>query len=364
MSEHETPTSPTEPTTPTSPGATDDEFVWDAWPTLFEHVLGTQEVGLQEIGPGQADGLDVPARATLTVVHDPAGNDTGEEFDTFSKADRIVAWLRRHLRRNIRLVVGETVSEAELAETHSPDYLDEIRSAEPGSRTSSGMAWDERFWAAVVASTSSVRTAALAAWTGRTVVGATSSGLHHARYDHGAGFCTLNGLVVAARAVLAAGALRVLVVDLDAHAGGGTASLIEDVAGIEQVDVTVVGYDTYESRPDARLEVVGADDYLATVEQVLGGVEDPGSVDLVIYNAGMDPHECAGGVAGITTRVLRRRDRMVMEWAEAHDLPVAFVMAGGYQGATWDLDDVAALHGVTFEEALRSLERRAGSTVR
>jgi len=153
----------------------------------------------------------------------------------------------------------------------------------------------------------------------------------------------------------------VLVVDLDAHCGGGTASLIEGVDGIEQVDVSVVGYDSYESRPDARLEMAGAENYLATVEQVLDGVVDPGSVDLVIYNAGMDPHEQAGGVAGITTSVIRRRDRMVMEWAEAYDLPVAFVMAGGYQGTTWDLDDVAALHGVTYEEALRSLDRRASA---
>ena len=66
-------------------------------------------------------------------------------------------------------------------------------------------------------------------------------------------------------------------------------------------------------------------------------------------------------MSGITTSVVRQRDRMVMEWAEAHDLPVAFVMAGGYQGGTWDLDDVAALHGVTFDEALRSLDRRAAA---
>ena len=341
-----------------------DEYAWDAWPTLFEHVIGLQDIGIEpddgiDEHPSVVIGLCC-ARSTLDVIHDPTGNDTGEESDTLSKADRIVAWLRGHLPRNVRFLVGETVSEAELAETHSQDYLDELRTGACGPRTSSGMHWDERFWAAVVASTSSIRSAALAAWSGNTVVGATSSGLHHARYDRGAGYCTLNGLVVAARAVLAAGALRVLVVDLDAHCGGGTASLIDGVAGIEQVDVSVDGYDRYESRPDAQLELVGADDYLEIVEQVLDGVVDPGSVDLVIYNAGMDPHEHAGGAHGITTSVIRQRDRMVMEWAEAHGLPVAFTMAGGYQGFGLDLDEVAALHGITFDEALRSLDRRAG----
>ena len=344
---------------------TDDDHGWDAWPTLVEHIIGQMEIGIDaDAGlDTQSPALTAAARSasTMTVFHDDTGNDTGESFDTMSKADRIVAWLRKHLARNVRIEVGETVTTDELAETHSRDYLDAVQTGEPTELAeSSGMSWDERFWAAVVASTSSIRCAALLAWADRTVTGATSSGLHHARYDRGEGYCTLNGLVVAAKAALAAGALRVLVVDLDAHCGGGTASLIEGVPGIEQVDVSVFSFDSYESRPDARLEVVEADDYLGTVRRVLADVVDPGSVDLVIYNAGMDPHEHAGGRAGITTSVVRQRDRIVMEWAETHDLPLAFVMAGGYQRGGWDLDDVAALHGITFDEALRSLDRRAG----
>ena len=54
------------------------------------------------------------------------------------------------------------------------------------------------------------------------VAGSLSSGLHHAGRDRGAGFCTFNGLVLAARAALSEGAARVLVLDLDAHCGGGT----------------------------------------------------------------------------------------------------------------------------------------------
>jgi len=354
------------PANDTPANGTDEEHAWDAWPTLFEHVIGVQDIDVDE-----ADGVDEQAPAliglcnaqsTVKVFHNQDGNDTGETFDTLSKADRIAVWLLENLPVNVELVVGGPVSRTELAETHSEEYLDALETGDPEElATSSGMSWDERIWTAVIASTGSIRAAALAAWAGSTITGATSSGLHHARYDRGAGWCTLNGLVVAARAVLAAGALRVLVVDFDAHCGGGTASLIEGVDGIEQVDVAVFRFDSYESRPDAQLEVVGADDYLDAIRRALEAAVDPTSVDLVIYNAGMDPHEWAGGVAGITTSVLRRRDRMVMEWAEAYDLPVAFVMAGGYQSGTWDLDDVAALHGVTFDEALRSLDRRAGA---
>ncbi|MFM7064525.1 MAG: hypothetical protein ACKO04_13700 [Actinomycetes bacterium] len=349
------------PASAPTPAGTDDQTVsaWEAWPTLLEHVIGLDEVaGLDQ----PAASRDVAAAPVIPVYHDEAGNDTGETADTLSKANRIAAWIRGHLPRHVHLLVGPTVSEVELAETHDPAYLRALQDGDPQDRAeSSGMSWDEQLWAAVVASTSSVRAAALAAWAGRTVAGATSSGLHHARYGEGAGYCTLNGLVVAARAVLAAGARRVLVVDLEAHCGGGAASLIEDVEGVEQVDVSVFSFDSYRPRQDARLRVVGAAEYLSAVAEALASVEDPGSVDLVLYNAGMDPHEWAGGITGITTEVLRQRDRTVMEWAEAHDLPLAFVMAGGYRSRRWDLDDVAALHGVTFEEAVRSLERRSAA---
>jgi hypothetical protein len=42
----------------------------------------------------------------------------------------------------------------------------------------------------------------------------------------GAGFCTFNGLALAALAALDLGAKRVLVLDLDAHCGGGTHELL------------------------------------------------------------------------------------------------------------------------------------------
>lgn len=52
--------------------------------------------------------------------------------------------------------------------------------------------------------------------------GSLSSGLHHARRETGEGFCTFNGLAIAAREALSAGARSVLILDLDAHFGGGT----------------------------------------------------------------------------------------------------------------------------------------------
>ena len=68
--------------------------------------------------------------------------------------------------------------------------------------------------------------------------------------------CTFNGLAIAARAALAAGARSVLILDLDAHCGGGTASLIAGEPRVWQIDVSVSSYDRYPSSERTRLALV------------------------------------------------------------------------------------------------------------
>lgn len=180
--------------------------------------------------------------------------------------------------------------------------------------------------------------------------GPVSSGLHHAKVATGDGYCVLNGLVVAARvAVDLGGARRILILDLGAHCGGGTAELIEGFEQVEQVDVSVFPFDVYDWRPDARLTICSGEDYLSVVERELARIPEPGSIDLVIYNAGMDVYEHAGGVHGVDTAAVRERERMVFEWASTHGLPVAFALAGGYTSSKIDLDGVARLHRITVD---------------
>src|SRR6185369_4139490 len=107
---------------------------------------------------------------------------------------------------------------------------------------SQGFSWDPGLWRMVLASNGGVVAAARAALQDG-VAGSLSSGLHHARHERGAGFCTFNGLALAARAALDAGAGSVLILDLDAHCGGGTTSLIEREPRIWQSDVSVSGLD-------------------------------------------------------------------------------------------------------------------------
>lgn len=188
--------------------------------------------------------------------------------------------------------------------------------------------------------------------------GSLSSGLHHARRESGEGFCTFNGVALAAFAALDAGASSVLVLDLDAHCGGGTASLIADEPRIEQLDVAVNGFDSYPGGDGARLHRVHrAADYLPLVVRELDAIAARSARRaLCLYNAGMDPFEgCAtGGLPGTTQEILAERERIVFDWCRSERVPVAFVLAGGYVGPGCSVDTLVGLHRCTIVEAART----------
>jgi acetoin utilization deacetylase AcuC-like enzyme len=217
----------------------------------------------------------------------------------------------------------------------------------------------------VLASNGGVVAAALAALEDG-MSGSLSSGLHHARRDSGEGYCTFNGLAIAAHAALSAGAGAVLILDLDAHCGGGTASLIGDEPRIRQVDVSVCSYDSYDSSEQARLRVVSkADEYLDVIGAGLESVaEAEPAFGLCLYNAGMDPFEGCdiGGLTGITRDTLAARERLVFDWCLEQQWPVAFVLAGGYLGHRLDQDDLVALHRLTLSAAVASPWKDAPGT--
>ncbi len=282
--------------------------------------------------------------------------DTQVAFDTTRKAAAIARSLVDKPIRRVRLVEPEPATRDHLLTVHDAAYVDAILTGTPRELALSNdlPGWDAGLARAVCASTGGVRAAALHALEHHTVAGSLSSGLHHARHASGWGYCTVNGLAVAARAALDAGARRVLILDLYAHCGGGTADLILRLNGVEQVDVSVDPFDYYGHHDRARLVLTDGPRYLQTVERSLDGIEHPAAIDVVLYNAGMDPHErCDGGAAGISALTLDRRERMVFGWLARHRLPVAWVLAGGYTNQL-TMDELVNLHRLTIGAAARS----------
>jgi acetoin utilization deacetylase AcuC-like enzyme len=139
---------------------------------------------------------------------------------------------------------------------------------------------------------------------------------------------------VAAGEILARYPTRnVIILDVDAHCGGGTMSICAGWDRLFHLDIHTNSYDGYVAhQPHIRLHVSDAQRYMTTLHDLLAHVEScikPG--DLLIYNAGMDIHEdCQiGGLEGITTEIIRAREQYVSEWANAQSLSVVACLAGG-----------------------------------
>jgi acetoin utilization deacetylase AcuC-like enzyme len=291
----------------------------------------------------------------VRVYYSPAYVGAAYAFATTRKAKWIAESLSESPISGIELVEPDALTRDQVTEVHDADYIRAVETGDPRRLAQSqGFDWDAGLWQMVLASNGGAVAAARTALE-QGVAGSLSSGLHHARYDRGEGYCTFNGLVIAADEALSAGAKLVLILDLDAHCGGGTASLIKKNPRVWQIDVSVSSFDCYSSSDQVRLDVVKASsDYLATIRQRLDEVDRQGlHFDLCLYNAGMDPFEnCpTGGMHGITHEVLADRERMVFGWCRDRRMPVAFVLAGGYLGPDLDEDGLVRLHRLTLAAA-------------
>ena len=174
-----------------------------------------------------------------------------------------------------------------------------------------------------------------------------AAGSHHALHDTGAGYCVFNDLAVTANRLIAQGeAERVLIVDCDVHQGDGTAALTAGRADIFTLSLHAEkNFPVRKARStlDVPLED-GTDDegYMAALTRHLPEVIDGFGPDLVLYQAGVDPHvDDRLGRFALSDEGLLVRDRYVVGEARRRDLPVASALGGGYGS---DPHEVGARH--------------------
>lgn len=165
-----------------------------------------------------------------------------------------------------------------------------------------------------------MRSAALHAWRHGGAALAPCSGFHHADWARADGFCTFNGLVVAALALKAEGARKVGILDCDHHYGDGTDAILERLQLGDFVTHWTAGGEFNQPRH--------VDAFFEKLPRVLDGFS---GCDVVLYQAGADPHvnDPLGG--WLTTEELAQRDALVFSHLHALGVPVAWNLAGGYQ---------------------------------
>ena len=120
----------------------------------------------------------------------------------------------------------QPLSERDLLRVHTPEYVLAIKTGSPRELAESQkFPWSPALFSSTLLTNGGVLAGARTALD-EGISGALASGFHHAFADHGEGFCTFNGLVVALEALRAEGRIQsAAILDLDLHYGNGTASL-------------------------------------------------------------------------------------------------------------------------------------------
>ena len=245
----------------------------------------------------------------------------------------------------------------ELALVHTAGYLKDIEhgTVPADVQRRIGFPWSpqmvERARRSVGATIQAAR-AALAEGAAANLAG----GTHHAFSDRGEGFCVFNDVAVAARVLLAEGAVRrVAIIDCDVHQGNGTAAIF---AGDPSVfTFSIHGAHNFPFRKetsdlDVTLEDGATDpEYLDLLERHVPHVLDSQKPDIVFYVSGADPYEGDRlGRLKLTVAGLRRRDACVLGHCSARRIPAAVTMAGGYAA---EIDAIVTIHANTIAEASR-----------
>lgn len=242
-----------------------------------------------------------------------------------------------------------------LLRVHTADYLERIRTGtldhlaalKLGLPASEALLTRSRL---EVAGTLAATRAALAEGLACNLAG----GTHHAFPDHGQGYCILNDVAIAIRDLhVARPALRVFVLDTDAHQGNGTHAIFAADPRVFTYSIHVgKNYPAIKTPGSLDVELprfVPGADYLEALEATLAPALHEFGPDLVFWIAGADPHELDRfGQMKLTDADFAARDEHILRLVTAARVPTAILYGGGYNR---DREHTARLHATTVLRA-------------
>ncbi|TBH21286.1 histone deacetylase family protein [Thermus thermamylovorans] len=184
-----------------------------------------------------------------------------------------------------------------------------------------------------------------------------AGGTHHAFPDRAEGYSLFNDVAVAVAWLRREGfSGRVLVLDLDAHQGNGTAVFFQGDPSVYTLSLHGArNYPLKKERSDLDVGLpdgTGDEAYLLALE---GALEWAAAFrpEFVFYNAGVDVLQGDRfGRLALSLVGVRRRDLRVFRFVKALGVPLVVVMGGGYNR---DPHLTVAAHAETYRLALSSL---------
>jgi acetoin utilization deacetylase AcuC-like enzyme len=243
---------------------------------------------------------------------------------------------------------------ADVLLVHTEDYVTRLRAGALTARELRrlGLPWSKALVRrSFLATGGTIRAARAALADG--IASNLAGGTHHAFPERGEGFCVLNDVAVAIRALRRDQLIeRVAVVDLDVHQGNGTATIFEGDAAVFTFSIHgAKNYPVFKARSTLDVELpdaTGDEEYMRALVEHLPRVLAV-RPDIVFYLAGADPY--AGDKLGrlsLSIAGLRARDEFVLAECRARGVPVATVMSGGYAA---DINDTVEIHCNTIRAA-------------
>ena len=166
-------------------------------------------------------------------------------------------------------------------------------------------------------------------------------GLHHAMPDHAEGFCYLNDVAIAIRALQREGRVeRAAVIDTDVHQGNGTARIFRHDPDVFTFSIHQENNYPVKEQSDWDIGLddgTGDEEYMARLREAVPRLLDAHRPQLVLMVSGADPYrrDLLGGL-GLSIEGLRERDRFVVQECARRGVPLAGLMGGGYAQATED----------------------------
>jgi len=187
-----------------------------------------------------------------------------------------------------------------------------------------------------------------------------TSGFHHAGYKSVLGYCTFNGLMITvAKLINDHGVNKIGIIDLDMHWGNGTIDILEEVPELtDKVPHYTFGA-LYDGSYTSCRWWKGGPTAQKWVDDLPNTLKDFADCDLIIYQAGADPHKDDPQGGALTDEQLRQRDAVVFELAKKWEVPVVWNLAGGYQEP---LQKVLDIHTRTLKECVRCQINRTSMT--
>ena len=258
------------------------------------------------------------------ILYHPMQN-TEFSFISLKKIPEFV----RQAKRPTTTFKGYTDLDFELA--HDPEYIRGIFSGKIKNgfgTTSSDVNESLRY------SNASLWHAVELAFTFGGAVCSPTQGFHHARYDSAFGYCTFNGLVIAAiKALKAKLTTHVAIIDGDGHFGDGTHQIIKKLGLERQI--------THVTRDEMGDGAKPSWDHRMWEQYTKDLIEHTGA-GIIVYQAGADAWiDDPYGAGYLTMEGLAHRDRGIFTAAKTAEVPLVWNLAGGYAE---DMQDTINIH--------------------